>query len=241
MSAYKNAIDLTMETIGSRAKSYRNLVVAVVLTGICSIVWTVAAWTISPLSGLILLFPLCSLYFLMDSRILSRWRSRLLADWVKGNIEFRYFQDAVNANPVLPKETLQGMLDTLPAVSDQGISLATREAIAGFATFIHTCRTDVMALRTVGYALAGGSLIIAVILRTWHPLLGIITLVLIPLGQQCVKTWRRGKSREVIANAQEKADFNNEKYLEIVSQLHQDPIPNSELIDIMGARTEEAK
>jgi hypothetical protein len=42
MSAYKNAIDLTMDTIARRAKSYRNLVVAVVFTGFCPIVWAVA-------------------------------------------------------------------------------------------------------------------------------------------------------------------------------------------------------
>jgi hypothetical protein len=242
VSAYKIAIDLTMDTIGNRAKAYRNLVVTVVLTGFFIIAWAIVARAISPFSGFILLFPLCSFYFHMDNRLLNRWRSILLADWVAANIEFRYFREAINANPMLPKETLQGMLETLPAmgdnVTDQGIPSATREAIAVFVSFIHACRADAIAFRTMGYATAGCSLVVAATLHNWRPLLGVIALVPIPLIRKCVKAYRQRKAGKKIVNAHEKPGFDSGKYLEVLSQFHRNP---DEQIDIMEMNTGKAK
>jgi len=227
-----------MDTIGSRARSYRNLVVAVVLTGFSFLIWAIVARSISPLSGFILLFPVCSFYFLMDDRLLSRWRSCLLTDWVAANIEFRYFREAINANSLLPKETVLGMLETLPAmgdVTDQGVSSDTREAIADFVSFIHACRTDAIVFRTTGYALAGCSLVSAAILPSWRPLLGMVALAPIPLIRNCVKSRRLCRAKESFVNIQTKPGFDSEIYLNVISQFHRSP---DEQTDLMGMKSE---
>ncbi len=229
-----------MDTIGSRARAYRNLVVVVVLTGFSLLIWAIVAWSISSLSGFILLLPVCSFYFLMDDRLLNRWRSCLLTDWVAANLELRYFRDAINANSLLPKETLQGMLETLPAmgdVTDQGILPDTREAIAGFVSFIHVCRTDAIAFRTAGYALAGCSLVIAAMLHSWRPLLGMAALAPVPLIRNYVKSRRLREAKESFVNKQTKPGFDSEKYLEVISQFDLSP---DEQINLMEMKTGKA-
>jgi hypothetical protein len=216
MPAYKNAIDLTMDTIARRAKSYRNLVVAVVLIGFCSIAVAVATWSFAPLAGFVLLFPVCCLFFFLDDRQVERWRSRLLADWTKGEIEFRYLREAVEANPRLPKNTLQGMLETLPGErgddAEREMSAPTREAISGLVTIVHRCRADLIALRTVAYAIVAGSLLVAATLAEWRPLAGLVVFVAILPVQIGLKRWRYRVAGKLFRNAQEKSDFNDERY-----------------------------
>lgn len=111
-------------------------------------------------------------------------RSKWLTAWVKKEIEFRGFCDAISAITTLPKDTLQGMLATLPSTGDlageQRISSSTREAAAALTTTIHACESDVMALKAIGFAIAAGSLIIAVIFWMWLPIIGITLLALFP-------------------------------------------------------------
>jgi hypothetical protein len=229
MSAYKNAIDLTMDTIARRAKSYRNLVVAVVFTGFCSIVWAVATWSFAPLAGFVLLFPGCCLFFCLDDRLLTRWRSRLLGDWVKGQIEFRYLREAVGANPNLPKGTLQGMLATLPETEDDaegGLSAATREAMAVLVSVVYRSRADVIALRTVACAIAAGSLLVAAILADWRALAGLVVFALILPVQKYQKRWRLRGTGEIFRAAQEKSDFHEECYQGFAARWLGEPKPS---------------
>ncbi len=134
MSAYRIAIDQTTKMIDNRARYFRNLVVAVVVLTLGSLGWAAVTWTFLPLSGLLLLLPLCGRFFFLDAKLLNDWRSQLLDAWVKNDIEFRGFCDAVSAIPTLPKNTIQSMLATLPSAGDlaaeQRISSSTREATA---------------------------------------------------------------------------------------------------------------
>ena len=96
--------------------------------------WAAVTRTFLPLAGLLLLFPAYGLFLILDAKLLSDWRYRLLDAWVKKEIELRSFCEAVRAIPTLPKETLQSMLATLPSVGDlpteQPISSSIREATA---------------------------------------------------------------------------------------------------------------
>jgi len=118
VSAYQTAINLTTLTIDRRANNYRNLVVAVVLVSLGSIGWAIFAPSLSALSGFFLLLPVCGLYLFIDGKLLNDWRSRLLEGWVRGEIDFQAFCQAVDAIPTLPKSTLQGMIATLPSAGD---------------------------------------------------------------------------------------------------------------------------
>src|SRR5262249_62191118 len=77
--------------------------------------WAGFSWMLWSLAWLLLLFPAWGLFFLGDAKLVNDWRSRLFDAWVKKEIEFRAFCDAVNAIPTLPRETLQTMLATLPS------------------------------------------------------------------------------------------------------------------------------
>ena len=244
MSAYQTAINLTTLTIDRRANNYRNLVVAVVLVSLGSIGWAIFAPSLSALSGFFLLLPVCGLYLFIDGKLLNDWRSRLLEGWVRGEIDFQAFCQAVDAIPTLPKSTLQGMIATLPSAGDllteQGISPITREAISAVVMTIHTCRSDAAAIKVFGFAVAGGSLMVAAALRTWQPLLGMVVVLALPLLRKWLRLWRLRCSKERTPGAQQQLDFNAEKYLEIVTCLDWEPILASEKYNFLATVRPEA-
>jgi len=192
----------------------------------------------SPLSGFFLLFPVCGLYFFIDGKLINNWRSKLLEGWVRGELDFRALRQAVGAIHTLPKDTLQSMLETLPSAGDllteQGVSPGTRRTVATAVTTIHACRSDATAIRVAGFAVAGGSLMVAAALGTWQPLLGMVAVLSLPLLRKWLSLLRlRGLGKRTLA-AQQLADFNQEKYLAIVSSLQWDPISESERSELLA-------
>jgi hypothetical protein len=103
VSTYRLAILQTITTIDIRARYFRNLVVTVVMLTVGSIGWAAVTWTFSPLAGLLLLLPLCGLFFFLDAKLLNDWRSQLFDAWLRKDIEFRDFCEAASAIPMLPK------------------------------------------------------------------------------------------------------------------------------------------
>jgi hypothetical protein len=232
VSAYRVAIDQTIYTINSRAKYFRNLVVAVVSVSLGSIMWALVTWALSPLVACFLLLPICGLFFFLDSRLLNDWRSQLLEGWARGEPDFQSFRAAVDAIPTLPKDTLQSMLATLPSAGDliteQRLSPGTRDAIATVVTAIHACHSDTLALKVVCYAVVGSSFIAAVVLRMWQPLSGIAIITLFPLLQKRLRRWRLRRSKERTLAAPQQPDFDCKKFAELVACLPWEPIPAAE-------------
>ena len=232
MSAYRLAIVQTITTIDTRARYFRNLVVTVVALTLGSISGAAVTWTFSPLAGLLLLLPVCGLFFFLDAKLLSDWRSQLFDAWLKKDIEFRDFCEAVSAIPMLPKDTLQRMLTTLPLTGDlpaeQRIFFSTRQATAALATAMHTRESDVMALKATGFAIATGSLITAVALWMWQPILGITVLALFPFMRKWLRHRRLRALRERMATARAKPAFSNAKCGKLVANLPWDPISTAE-------------
>jgi hypothetical protein len=233
MSAYRIAILQTITTIDNRACYFRNLVVAVVVLTLAFIGWAAVTGTFSPLVGLLLLLPAYGVFFFLDAKLLNDWRAQLLDAWVRKEIEFRAFCDAVSAIPTLPKDTLHSMLTTLPSAGDlpaeQGSSSSsTREAAAALTTTMHACESDAMALKATGLAISSGSLIIAVILWMWQPILGITILAWFPFTRKWLSRRRLQVLREKTAAARAKPDFNSVKYSELVANLARQPISPAE-------------
>lgn len=218
MSPYRIAIDLTTQTIDNRAKYYRNLVVAVVLTSLASMGWALVSWSLSPLSGLFLIFPICGLFFFIDAKLLNEWRDQLFQSWVKKDIDFCGLCDAVNAISILPKDTLQGMLAILPVAgnisAEQAFSSSTREAIAASIEMNYVNQTDAMAFKVTGFAVVVGALILTIAIHIWQPHLMVVFVTLLPFLQSRTKQWRLKISKERVLSARKQPDFNQEIYMQ---------------------------
>jgi hypothetical protein len=232
VSAYRAAIDQTTSTIDRRARHFRNLVIAVVALSVGSMGWALAAWRVLPLAGLLLLIPACGFFFFLDGRLLSNWLSHLMDAWVKKDIDFRAFCDAIGAVPGLPKDTLRSMLATLPSardlVAEQGVSSSTREGVAATVGAIHACQSDIVALKAAAAAIASGFIVIAVACRRWEPLLGGLAVTLLPVLGRWLKRRRMELLKERMFAARTKPDFSIEKYGQLVTILRWDPISPSE-------------
>jgi hypothetical protein len=183
MSLYRTAIDQTARTIDQRAKNFRNQIVTVVILSLASLTWAAVTRSIHPLAGLLLLFPVCGYFLLFDARLLNKWRGKLLQTWKDQQVDFAAFRDAVSATPRLPRNTLDGMLATLPDLGslsvEQELSGGTREAITSIIQAEYGIRSDALAVKAVGYSVAGASVILAVTAGSWLPLALMTTIVLL--------------------------------------------------------------
>jgi hypothetical protein len=197
-----------------------------------SIFWAVIARSWLPLAGIFLLVPFCGLHFFIDGKLLDQWRQELFADWEKGEIDFRALYDAVISISTLPKDSVKGMLDTLPSsgdlVTEQRISSSTRKAVAAVVTTINNCRSDDIALTAAGYTITGSVIIAAIAFWQWQPLLGLFAVGLILLLQKWVRLIRLKGAKERLCVAQQDSDFSSKKFVNIVSELHWKPITASE-------------
>jgi hypothetical protein len=223
VSPYRVAIDRTTNTIDTRARYFRNLIVIVVTLTLVSIIGAAVARRFFPLTGLLLLLPTCGFFFVLDSKLLGNWRSRLLEAWAKKDIDFRALYEALNAVPKLPKETLRSMLATLPSAGDlpaeQRISSSTREAVAAAVADIHARQSDTVVLKAAFTAIVSTSVIVAMALRIWEPLLGNVAVFVLPISKAWLNRKRMGEVRKRMLAARAKPDFNNEKYGQLVKSL----------------------
>src|SRR5262249_62311980 len=96
MSAYRLAIVQTITTIDTRARYFRDFVVADLVLTFGSLGWAAVTWTFSPLAWLLLLFPAWGLFFLLDAKLVNDWGSRLLDAWGKEEVHVRAFLDVFN-------------------------------------------------------------------------------------------------------------------------------------------------
>lgn len=213
------AIDLTTQTIDKRARYYRHLVVAVVTVGFISIGLALVIGAFLPLLGLLLLFPMCALYFIMDANVLNQWRARLFEQWIQKEIAFSGFLVALKAIPYLPKETLDVMLTSLPFFSnmsaEQAISSTTREAVAANIQLNHVMQVDAMVFKLLYFSLVITLIISAAVLSLWQPLLGIIIMLTFPTLQGLIKRRRMNALVGNAINFQQKPDFDLETYQQI--------------------------
>lgn len=242
LSSYRIAIDHTTQTIGRRTKYYRNLIIVVTVVGLGSIIWAGITWSWPPLAGILLFVPLCGFYFFIDEKLLIRWQQELFSHWEKGELDFRALYEAIISVKTLPKNTIESMLETLPAdkelVEEQGVSPSTRQAIASVVTAIHSCRSDSIALKTAGYSIAGGALIAAVLFWIWEPVLGLFLVFLIFFLQRWIRAQRLKSAKEIVINTRQESDFNLEKFLEIVNQANWSPLSSAEREEFLKTLTD---
>jgi hypothetical protein len=229
VSAYRVALDDSRRTLERRATCYRNLVVGVVLLGMGSIGATLWLRDSSVLSCLLLLVPLCGLFYYLDAQLLIGWRSRLLESWVSGAIDFSAFTDAIRATPTLPKETLLAMLTGLPVVgaltAEQAISSTSRQAVASIVKAVYACRADLLGLKTAAATAAVVALVWAVMHGTWYPLPGVGVVVLPPLLAGIAGRLRLRDARAALLAVRLDPSFDSQAFERLVLGFDWQPIP----------------
>ena len=215
MSAYRTAIDRTTAVIDRRAKYFRNQIVIVV--GIVTVAAVGAfAWSAAALWAVLLLVPSCGLFFYVDSRVLTEWRSGLLEPWIARDLDLVAWCQAIRANPVLPKETTGAMLATLPSardlVAEQKILTPTRRAIAATCLALHQSRSDSLLLNAIASGVVVAILLAALWMASWAPLLGLIALGPLPLVRTWIARWRRARCDTEVAVCRTQVGFSEEEY-----------------------------
>jgi hypothetical protein len=183
LSVYQQAIDATIQTIRLRAQRYRNLVVAVAVTLVVSILTALVTWSWHPLLGLTAIVLWYGAFALGDARLALAWQRRILDLWANQQLDLRPLRDALKAIPAMPVRTLDGMLTMLPtptaATSAETRSGVLRRATAVAAHEAHAVQ-QVQALLTASLRLITViSLVLALTIRSVIPLASLLAIPLL--------------------------------------------------------------
>lgn len=220
MSLYRVAVQQTTSAIDARARYFRVAVVAVALVLVVSTAWALWARSFAPLLGMVLVVPVCGAFLSSDQRLLNKWRTELLGVWVDRNLDLAAFRLAMRANAALPKETVEGMLSTLPSVGDlaaeQRLSTLTRRAIAANALATHGSRADTAALKAGGAGLISGTLIAAVALHRWVVLAALLALGFLPLWGAWMNRRRRVSCQREVTACKADPAYSDAEYLRAI-------------------------
>jgi hypothetical protein len=111
---YNEVSTFTVDVLRRRARTYRTLVVAVVLVCASSVAAAVALWSWRPLSALTLVLWFCGVFFALDAWSVAQWRGRVLKAWVEGAFDLETFRRMIAGRSDLPQRTLSAMLGPLP-------------------------------------------------------------------------------------------------------------------------------
>jgi hypothetical protein len=114
------AIEITIRTIEDRARLYRNLVMAVSVVSVLSILLSVLFRHWLPLIGLVLLVPLTGAYLFFDGRLVRRWRAGVVEMTRLRSLDVATFLKTISGFRHLPSNSLKAMLATLPFGGQEG-------------------------------------------------------------------------------------------------------------------------
>jgi hypothetical protein len=161
----------TVRTIKDRARLYRNLVVAVSVVSVLSILLSVLSRQWLALIGFVLLVPLTGGYLFLDSRIVRRWRAGIVEMTRLRSLDVVTFLKTISGFRHLPPNTLKAMLVTIPpSDGEQATVGATFDAMARKNELKILCSTGLLTVAlgcliagtfygSVALLLSGGSLI----------------------------------------------------------------------------------
>jgi hypothetical protein len=187
-NAYAQAMRLTGELLQRRGAQYRNLVVLVVLCLLGGGGAALAARSLAPLLGWLLVPPLCALFIGFDTFSVRRWQAGLLELSRQGLLDLTLFRRMITGVQTLPRESLSALLELLPApppgreTSPQGGWRPTEKEHGLLLRVIraYPWSHTVSALRaTLGISLGLGAVAAAVARRSPTPLL--LLLLYLPL------------------------------------------------------------
>jgi hypothetical protein len=221
---YRTAISATEITIHRRAALFRYQAIGVVLLIGLTLLYSLIAGEWRALLALLFLVPMCGAFFIADGRAVDRWRHQLLSGWTAKEIDFAAFREAMRALPRLPRGTLDGMLQTLPAAGDlvyeQTIQSATRQAIAATCVASHALESDALLLKVLASTIIAAVTLAAVWARNWQPLIGALALVMLPAARAWLRRHRRTTCEAKVAACRVLPDFNETGYDRVRARSH---------------------
>ena len=107
------AINLTLRTMERRARLYRNLVMAVSLTALASLVVAVVSRRWVVLSGLLALPLYVGGFLSLDNRMVKAWDERMFQMRDQRGLNIAQLEQTLTGFRHLPQATLRSMLATL--------------------------------------------------------------------------------------------------------------------------------
>jgi hypothetical protein len=112
------AIGTTLRTTEDRAKLYRNLVVAVSMVSLVSIILPLFTHQWLAFSGLVIIVPLTGGFLFLDSHLVLQWRAGILEMAQLRGLDLALFVKTISGFRQLPPDSLKAMLAMLPAGSE---------------------------------------------------------------------------------------------------------------------------
>jgi hypothetical protein len=152
-SPYAQAMDATRSAVTRRARHYRNLVMAVALGLLCAVLAAALLRSARPLWALALLPLIVMAFHVADARTLRRWRAPALQHWMRGELRLDLLRHTLRQVPNMPPQTLEGMLETLPADPGTPFSLPARAALAQAQEELARVATRQLCARAVAWLL----------------------------------------------------------------------------------------
>jgi hypothetical protein len=113
-----DAIGTTLRTIEDRAKLYRNLVVAVSMVSLASVMLASFSRQWPAFSGLIFIVPLTGGFLFLDSHMVLQWRAGILQMARLRSLDLAMFAKTISGFRQIPPDSLKAMLATLPTGSE---------------------------------------------------------------------------------------------------------------------------
>ncbi|MEI7685427.1 MAG: hypothetical protein WCL32_10395, partial [Planctomycetota bacterium] len=169
MAAIKDALDSTTRTIDLRARDFRNLVVLVSIVGVAALVWAGIAWSAEPLLGLLLLFPICGGFVVLDCFRVDRWRGKILRLWIEEDLDLGAFSSMIGSIKMLPANTMGAMLRSLPTgghpLAGIGQSREFKMAVASTIAVRHRIEGERTLVAVLAYSAIVASVAGAILIR----------------------------------------------------------------------------
>jgi hypothetical protein len=242
ISVYRFTIDLTLTTVNSRARLFRDLVMVVVAIGLCSVVVIITIRMLWPLISFVALAPVCGLFFWLDAKRLSDWRMAVLAKWSRKEIDLYAFFKAMWAIPNLPEATLHGMLNLLGTwhvgPMEAKASIHTRQTVAAIVGFTEELGLRQLAVKVCASTIVAVSVMWATIAYSWQPLGLLAMILLLPSIFRRIKWSLRHQSRAVVIAAKQHSDFDADIFRSLIEQL---PLGGGLLLADIWVESESAK
>lgn len=219
-ATYRAAGARMMAVIERRARSLRNLIVAVVFVVTASVTWAIVARSLAGMSAALLVFPVCAFFFFNDARLLGDWHAEVTGSWASRELDLVALRDLARANAALPTETTEAMLAMLPQPNqlarERRVHTVTREAVA----IVSACRcrhqSDRLALAAASSAIAAGSVTVAVFMSSATPLLGAALLVVHPVARTWMRRRRDASWRSALDVSRRRSGFDEDDFAWLV-------------------------
>jgi membrane protein implicated in regulation of membrane protease activity len=155
----------TEHMLHARAVSYRTIAASLAISTIGGTAWAIATRSFRPLWAFSLAAPIFLIFLTLDATFVRRWRQDAASAWSRGAIDLKAFAGMLTANPILPKDTITGMLAGLPSMElARDCSSGERTAICDIMSTLSHCQVAAYALRTAAAFLLWSALPVA-----WAP------------------------------------------------------------------------